>query len=126
MKDLTGLFNPKSIAVIGASSQEGKVGYIITTNLIECGYGGNIYPVNTKTDGKLLGLPAYKTVSEIDDDNIDLAVISIPARFINQTLEECGQKGIKNIIVITAGFKEVAGEGAKLEVKWQKLLKNTT
>ncbi len=123
MKDLTGLFNPKSIAVIGASSQEGKVGYIITTNLIECGYGGNIYPVNTKTDGKLLGLPAYKTVSEIDDDNIDLAVISIPARFINQTLEECGQKGIKNIIVITAGFKEVGGEGAKLEDEMAEIAK---
>lgn len=122
MKDLTGLFNPKSIAVVGASSQEGKVGYIITDNLKKCGFEGKIYPVNTKADGELLGLPAYKSISDIEGD-IDLAVMSIPARFMNPTLEECGQKGIKNVIVITAGFKEVGGEGAKLEDEMAEIAK---
>ncbi|MDD6285180.1 MAG: acetate--CoA ligase family protein [Methanobacteriaceae archaeon] len=114
MKDLTGLFNPKSVAVVGASSQEEKVGYIITDNLKKCGFKGDIYPINTKADGELLGLPAYKSVLDIPGD-VDLAVMSIPAKFMNSALEECGQKGIKNVIVITAGFKEVGGEGVKLE-----------
>ena len=114
MKDLTGLFNPKSVAVVGASSQEEKIGYIITDNLKKCGFKGDIYPINTKADGELLGLPAYKSVLDIPGD-VDLAVMSIPAKFMNSALEECGQKGIKNVIVITAGFKEVGGEGVKLE-----------
>lgn len=122
MKDLTGLFNPKSIAVIGASSQEGKVGYIITDNLIKCGFEGKIYPVNTKADGKLLGLPAYKSVNDIEGD-IDLVVMSIPAKFMNATLEDCGKKGVKNVIVITAGFKEVGGEGVKLEEEMAEITK---
>ncbi|WP_455645627.1 acetate--CoA ligase alpha subunit [Methanosphaera sp.] len=122
MKDLTGLFNPKSIAVIGASSQEGKIGYIVTENLKECGFKGDIYSINTKADGELLGLPAYKSVTDVPGD-IDLAVMSIPARFMNATLEECGEKGIKNIIAITAGFKEIGGEGAKLEEEMAEIAK---
>lgn len=122
MKDLTGLFNPKSVAVVGASTQEGKVGYIITDNLKNCGFKGDIYPVNTKADGEILGLPAYKSVLDIPGD-VDLAVMSIPARFMNASLEECGQKGIKNVIVITAGFKEVGGEGVELENQMAEIAK---
>ncbi|RAP45477.1 acetate--CoA ligase alpha subunit [uncultured Methanosphaera sp.] len=122
MKDLTGLFNPKSVAVVGASSQEEKVGYIITDNLKKCGFKGDIYPINTKADGELLGLPAYKSVLDIPGD-VDLAVMSIPAKFMNSALEECGQKGIKNVIVITAGFKEVGGEGVKLEQEMAEIAK---
>ena len=115
MKDLKGLFNPRGVAVIGASSQEGKLGYIVTDNLKTCGYQGEIYPINIKADGEILGLQAYKSVLDIPGDECDLAVVAIPSRFANASLEECGQKGIKNVIVLTAGFKEVGGEGAKLE-----------
>ena len=74
MKDLTGLFNPKSVAVIGASNQEGKIGYIVVDNLKKCGYPGEIYPVNTKADGEILGLKAYKSVLDIPGD-VDLVVM---------------------------------------------------
>ncbi|WP_308574291.1 acetate--CoA ligase alpha subunit [uncultured Methanosphaera sp.] len=114
MKDLTGLFNPKSVAVIGASNQEGKIGYIVVDNLKKCGYPGEIYPVNTKADGEILGLKAYKSVLDIPGD-VDLVVMSIPARFVNDTLRQCGEKGVTDVITLTAGFKEVGGEGVKLE-----------
>lgn len=114
MKDLTRLFSPKSVAVIGASSQEGKIGYIVTENLIKCGYPGEIYPINTKADGDILGLKAYKSVLDVPGD-IDLVVMSIPARFVNDTLRQCGEKGVSDVITLTAGFKEVGGEGAKME-----------
>jgi len=114
MKDLSGLFNPKGVAVIGASNQKGKLGYIVTDNLKTCGYQGEIYPINIKADGEILGLKAYKTVLDIEGE-CDLAVVAIPSRFTNASLEECGQRGIKNVIVLTAGFKEVGGEGVKLE-----------
>jgi acetyltransferase len=114
MKDLTGLFNPRGVAVIGASNQKGKLGYIVTDNLKTCGYQGEIYPINIKAEEDILGLKAYKTVLDIEGE-CDLAVIAIPSKFTNASLEECGQKGIKNVIVLTAGFKEVGGEGAKLE-----------
>lgn len=122
MKDLTGLFNPKSVAVIGASTQEGKVGYIVTDNLKTCGFKGEIYPINPKADGELLGLPAYKSITDVPGE-IDLAVMSIPARFVNPTLEDCGKKGVKNVIVLTAGFKEVGAEGAKLEEEMVEIAK---
>lgn len=123
MKDLKGLFNPKSVAVIGASNKEEKVGYIVTDNLIKCGFPGKIYPVNNKADGEILGLPAYKSISDIPDDEIDLVVMSIPAKFINATLRECGEKGVKNVITLTAGFKEVGGEGVKLEEEMGEIAK---
>ncbi len=122
MKDLTGLFNPKSVAVVGASTQESKIGYIVTDNLIKCGFPGEIYPVNNKADGEILGLPAYKSVKDIPGD-VDLVVMSIPAKFVNSTLEECGEKGVTNVIALTAGFKEVGGEGEKLEEEMVKIAK---
>ncbi len=122
MKNLSGLFNPKSVAVIGASSQEGKIGYIITDNLKKCGYPGEIYPVNIKGDKEILGLPAYKSVLDIPGD-VDLVVLSIPSKFVNATLEECGKKGVSDVIVITAGFKEVGGEGEVLEEEMAEIAK---
>ncbi|MCD6484447.1 MAG: acetate--CoA ligase [Candidatus Odinarchaeota archaeon] len=113
--DLSKFFNPKSVAVIGASTNPSKVGHAIVGNLIDSGYVkiGKVYPVNPKAD-EILGLKCYKSVTEIPDE-IDLAVIVLPSRIVPAVVEECAKKGIKSIIVISAGFKEVGGEGAKLE-----------
>jgi len=115
------LFYPQSVAVIGASNKEGKIGNAIMKNLINFGFKGKIHPVNVKEE-KILGIKAYKSVLEIPE-NVDVAVISIPGKFVPQTLEECGQKGVKGVVVISAGFKEAGNvelEEKLLEVarKW--------
>ena len=105
------MFNAKSIAVIGASETKGKIGYDIMKSLLNY-YKGKIVPVNPR-GGKIHGLSAYTSIKE--HGPVDLAVITIPSHIIPATVEECGETGIKNIVVISAGFKEVDEEGAKLE-----------
>ncbi|MGN0093883.1 MAG: CoA-binding protein, partial [Methanobrevibacter sp.] len=113
MDSLDKMFKPDSVAIIGASNSEGKVGYIIVNNLLKGNYGGKIYPINPKDD-EIQGLKSYKSVLELPETP-DLAVISIPSKGVNPVLEECGKKFIKNVVVISAGFKEIGGEGVKLE-----------
>jgi len=112
-------FSPKSVAVVGASANRDKIGYGILRNLLDGKYKGKIYPINLKS-GKILGLKTYASVKDVESE-IDLAIIVIPAQFVNQALEECGEKGIKNIIVISAGFKETGKEGAKLEKELEEI-----
>jgi acetyl coenzyme A synthetase (ADP forming)-like protein len=107
------LFRPSSIAVVGASRNREKIGNIITRNLIST-FRGKIYPVNNKATDKIEGLTAYKTLKDIPGD-VDLAIISVPRQFAISVMEDAIAKGIKSAIVITAGFKEVGGEGVKLE-----------
>lgn len=114
-KDLSAVFKPKGIAVVGASSKPGKVGYQILKNIIDCGYEGNIYPVNPK-DEEVLGKKAYKTVEEIPGE-VDTAIISIPAPLVIQTLEGCARKGVKGVAVITSGFGEVGNMEEELRLK---------
>ena len=106
------MINPASVAVIGASHIKGKVGRAVLDNLLD-GYEGKIYPINPKSD-EIEGLKCYKTVLDVPGP-IDLAVIVIPATLVPQAVRECGEKGIKFLIIISAGFKEVGVEGAKLE-----------
>lgn len=106
------LFNPKSVVVIGASEKKGSLGRAIMENLL-AKFKGKIYPVNIVGD-TIFGMNVYRSVLEIQED-IDLAVIIIPARFVPSVIEQCGKKGIKAAVVISAGFKEVDDEGAKLE-----------
>ncbi len=105
------LFYPKVVAVIGASPQEGKVGNTIIKNLRD--FNGTVYAVNPKHKD-ILGYPCYPSVLDIPE-NVDLAVIVVPAKLVPRTLEECGKKGVKGAVVISAGFKEAGIEGAKLE-----------
>ncbi|MDR1722212.1 MAG: acetate--CoA ligase family protein [Methanobrevibacter sp.] len=121
MNNLKEMFNPKSVAVIGASNSEGKVGYIVVDNIVKEGYDGKIYPINPK-DSEIQGITAYKNVKDLPEVP-DLVVVAIPSPFVNQSLEECGEVGVKNIVVITAGFKEVGGEGVKLEEEMVKIIK---
>ncbi|KAF5064615.1 Protein lysine acetyltransferase Pka [anaerobic digester metagenome] len=105
------MFNAKSVAVIGASETKGKIGYDLMKSLLNY-YKGKIVPINPK-GGEVMGLTAYKSIKE--HGPVDLAVIVIPSHLIPTTVEECGETGIKNIVVISAGFKEVDQEGARLE-----------
>ncbi|HSB69626.1 MAG TPA: acetate--CoA ligase family protein [Candidatus Methylomirabilis sp.] len=106
-------FKPKAVAVVGASREEGKVGYSIVLNLIRGGFAGPVYPVNPKAS-EILGLPCYPDVPSIPGEP-DLAVLVIPPKICIGTLEACVAKGIRSAIVISAGFKEVGGEGAEIE-----------
>jgi acetyl coenzyme A synthetase (ADP forming)-like protein len=112
---LDAFFNPKSVAIIGASRTPGKVGHVLTKNMIESGYLGEIIPVNPNAE-EILGLKAYPSVLDVPGE-VDLAVISIPAAYVLQVAEECGRKGVKALVVVTAGFKETSREGAVLERK---------
>ena len=109
------LLNPRSVAVIGASRFEGKVGYAVLKNIIDGGYGGRVYPVNPQADN-ILGLKCYPRVSAINDE-IDMAVVTVPAERVLEVAEECGQAGVKVLVVISAGFKEIGLEGAKREAQ---------
>ncbi|MEM0217321.1 MAG: acetate--CoA ligase family protein [Candidatus Nezhaarchaeales archaeon] len=111
--DQNTLLNPNSVAIVGASRFEGKVGYIILKNIIDGGYGGKIYPINPQADS-ILGLKCYPNVSAVNDE-IDMAVIAVPASKVLEVAEDCGQAGVKVLVVISAGFKEVGLEGAKRE-----------
>ncbi len=107
------LFNPKSVAIIGASTKELSIGNVITKNLLRYDFKGAIYPINPKAD-EVRGVKAYKTIFDVSED-VDLAHISIPAKFVAQAVEDCGKKGVKFIIINSAGFKEVGAEGEALE-----------
>ncbi|MFQ6016288.1 MAG: acetate--CoA ligase alpha subunit [Anaerolineae bacterium] len=106
---LEAFFCPQSVAVIGASRDEKKLGHGILRNLIEHGYQGEVYPVNPKADD-ILERKSYPSVLEVADPP-ELAVIAIPAPYVADALEECGQAGVKGVIVISAGFGEVGGQG---------------
>ena len=107
------IFNPKSVAVIGVTNTPGTVPYDIFHNILTSGYKGVLYPI---APGKraISAVPAYRYLTDIDDD-IDLAVIVFPATVVDRALEMCGQKGVKGVIIISAGFREVGPDGAKRE-----------
>ncbi len=110
---LEAVFRPRSIAVIGASRDRSTVGGALFANLMKHDFQGPVYPVNPKSS-VVQSVKAYPSVTELPEA-VDLAVMVVPARFVNQTLEECGQKGVKAAVVISAGFKEVGGEGVVRE-----------
>lgn len=105
VQNIDGLMRPKSIAVVGASSQPGKIGYTVVDNLIKSGYQGKIYPINPKAT-EILGIKAYPSILAVPEQ-IDAAAITVPASMVEQAVEECGKKGVKGLIIITSGFSEV-------------------
>ena len=101
---LDAILKPKSVAVVGASATPGKIGYTVVNNLIKDGYQGKIFPINpTATD--ILGLKVYASITDVPEQ-VECAVITVPAKFVAQVVEECGKKGIKGLIIITSGFGE--------------------
>jgi acetyl coenzyme A synthetase (ADP forming)-like protein len=113
--ELTAFFRPRSIAVVGASRDPEKLGHAVVANIIEGGFPGEVYPINPKAD-EILGYKAYPSVLDVPEE-IDLAVIVIPYRLVNGVVQECGQKGISSVVVISAGFREAGREGLEREVE---------
>jgi acetyl coenzyme A synthetase (ADP forming)-like protein len=110
-------FYPRSIAVIGAAREEGKVGYSVLKNLLDAKFQGELVPVNPNAD-EILGLKTLHAVKKVD-----LAVIVVPARTVPAVLEESARVGIKAAIIISAGFRESGAEGAKLEAEIREISK---
>lgn len=107
------LFNPRSMAVVGASSNPAKWGHIIPSNILRDSYRGKLYLVNPR-GGKIHGLPVHRSLSEIGDE-IDLAMITIPAEQVKGVLDDCAEAGVKAAIVISGGFSESSPEGRRME-----------
>ncbi|MDE1768601.1 MAG: CoA-binding protein [Candidatus Micrarchaeota archaeon] len=103
--NLKPMMNPHSVAIIGASRNPDKVGHVILQNYINAGYSGKLYAVNKEAD-EIMGVKAYKSVLDIKE-NIDLAVIAIPAEFVPQAMEECGKAKVKSLVVVSGGFAEI-------------------
>lgn len=110
---LDALFKPKAVALVGASTKELSIGNVIVRNLQRYGYKGAIYPVNAKAD-EVCGLKAYPSLADIPGE-VDLAHIIIPSQFVPGAIEECGRKGVRAVIINSAGFSEMGEEGARLQ-----------
>jgi acetyltransferase len=110
---LNKLFEPKSVAVFGASDRSGSVGQLVFKNMIEGDFGGEVYPINPKHD-EVQGHKAYPDLNSIGRP-VDLAVITTPAPTVAGIIEACGKYGIRAAVVISAGFREVGASGLKLE-----------
>lgn len=119
MATLDYFLNPQSIAVIGASPQEGKVGHSVVNNIRKSGFKGKVFPINPKAP-EILGYQGFKSVMDVPE-NVQVAVLVIPAKLVCSAAEECGKKKVQGLVVITAGFKEVGGEGVELEHKLIKI-----
>lgn len=111
--NLDKIFNPQSVAIIGASDVEGSVGYLIVKNFTQLGYAGKSYLVNIRKP-EILGIKTYKSVDQISEP-VDLAIIATPACTVNEVMEQCGKAHVKGAIIVSSGFKECGPEGRDLE-----------
>ncbi len=111
--NLDKIFNPRNVAIIGASDVEGSVGYAIFKNFTQLGYAGKVYFVNIRKP-EIFGVKTYKTVDVIPEP-VDLALIATPANTVPEIMEECGKAHVKGVIIVSAGFKETGPAGKALE-----------
>jgi len=111
--DLAPFFSPTGVAIIGASTNPKKLSHGILKNMTLYGYQGKIYPINPKAD-QILGLPSFPDIAEVPDP-VDLAVVALPAPMTPDVLRSCGERGIKAVIIISGGFREVGASGLALE-----------
>jgi acetyltransferase len=113
LPNLDTIFSPQSVAVVGASTTPGKVGHDIFANILKGGYKGILYPVNPNAKS-VLSVRAYPNILDIPDD-VDLAIIILPPRVALKAIKEAIKKGVKGIVIVSAGFREVGGEGLEIE-----------
>jgi len=107
-------FKPRSVAVVGASGTPGKLGYVIVKNIADSDFAGKVYPVNPKSD-EILGYKVYRSVTEIPGD-VDLVVTALPTpKLTVEAVEQCARKGVKAVIIESAGFAEIGGEGRVMQ-----------
>src|SRR4051812_30065372 len=110
---LDAIFAAKNVAVIGATETPGSVGRTVLWNLVSNPFGGTVFPVNPKRSG-VLGIKAYPTIGVVPA-KVDLAVITTPAAIVPGLVQECADAGVKGMIIISAGFKELGPSGIELE-----------
>ncbi|HVF65604.1 MAG TPA: acetate--CoA ligase family protein, partial [Casimicrobiaceae bacterium] len=115
VRDMNRIMKPDAVAVIGASSEDGKIGNSVMKNLINGGYQGQIYPINPSA-GEIMGRKAYKSVKDVPGD-IDVAVFAIPAKFVAQALKEVGEKKIPGAVLIPSGFAETGNVEGQKEIQ---------
>jgi 3-hydroxypropionyl-CoA synthetase (ADP-forming) len=115
-------FNAKSIALIGASPEAGKVGNSVLESMVKHDYKGKVYPVNAKGYPEIMGIKAYKSLNDISD-NIELVVVTVDLKFVPDLLKSATKKGIHNFVVISGGGKELGGERANIEAQIKELSK---
>ncbi len=111
--ELRAMLSPRTVAVIGASRRRGTIGGELLHNLLSHSFSGAVYPVNPQVKA-VQGVRAWPSIEEVPDD-IDLAVIAVPAAQVKAEVEACGRKGVKSLVVITAGFGELGGKGKELQ-----------
>ncbi len=111
--DLRPLVSPKNVAVIGASNKEGSVGNAVMKNILDGSYKGQVYPINPSSE-EIMGLKCHGRVTDISE-SVDLAIVIVPSKAVSQVIEDCGKKGVKGAVIISAGFKETGTEGKILE-----------
>jgi acetate---CoA ligase (ADP-forming) len=114
-RELNAIFRPESIAVIGASSRKNTIGRELLHNLITAEFNGKVFPVNPKAS-VIHSIKSYSTILDVPDA-VDLAIIIVPKEHVNSVARQCGQKGVKGIVVISAGFSEVGAEGKRREME---------
>lgn len=107
------LFEPQSVALFGASERAGSVGAVALRNLLDDGFRGGIYPINPKHD-EVQGQRCYRSLDEVGH-SVELAVVVAPAKAVPEIIDQCGRRGIRNAVILSAGFREVGQEGRKLE-----------
>ena len=119
---LKNFFYPSSLCIAGASTKEKSIGYELLKSIKEFGYKGQIYPVNPKAE-EILGFKNYKSIDLIPS-KVDLAIVVVPKKFVEETIDQLLNKGIRSIILVTAGFKETGKEGAEDEKLISSKIKN--
>ena len=113
IEDISFIFNPKTVAVIGASRIDGKPGNTIVRNLVNLGFKGKIFPINPNTD-EVLGIKCYPSILDVEE-RIDVAIIAIPSKYAVDAVEQCAKKGVRGIIIISSGFSEGWSKGEEIE-----------
>ncbi len=122
--DLELFFKPRSVAVIGASREPRKFGHVIFKNFVESEFNGKTYPINPKAEN-ILDSKAYQSVKEIPDE-LDLAVIAVPAPIVPSVIDECLSKNVKAAVIISGGFREIGDRGEKLEVEIKEMIRGSS
>jgi acetyl coenzyme A synthetase (ADP forming)-like protein len=123
MSNLNALFNPKSIAVVGASQDPDKLGYVLLKNIRDYNFQGKVYPVNPKAN-KILGLKAFPKISSVPD-KVDLALLSIPSHLVLAVAEECSEYGVKSIVILSSGFREAGADGEQIQERIRKICRSS-
>jgi acetyl coenzyme A synthetase (ADP forming)-like protein len=120
LESLRPLLSPRMVAIIGASRYPGTIGYLLLQCMVEAGFTGTVYPVNPNADS-VMSIKAYPSVLDIPGE-VEMAVIAVPAKLVSKVASECGRKGVRALIVISDGFKEVGPEGALREEELRNII----